>query len=58
MDAYPFALIVHIFAAVMFVGTVFFEVLILEGVRKKVSPRFMEALEGAMGGRRVRLCRL
>lgn len=49
MDAYPFALIVHIFAAVMFVGTVFFEVLILEGVRKKVSPRFMEALEGAIG---------
>jgi hypothetical protein len=29
----------HLFAATMFVGTVFFEVLILEGIRKPVGAR-------------------
>ncbi|MDO5638625.1 MAG: hypothetical protein Q4G28_02020 [Neisseria sp.] len=51
MSYYPIALTLHLFAALMFVGTVFFEVLILEGVRKRVSPRFMEAVESAVGNR-------
>src|SRR3990167_8003018 len=33
---YPVLLILHLFAALMFIGTVFFEVLILESVRKHV----------------------
>ena len=31
----------HLFAAIMFVGTVFFEVLILEGIRKPVGREAM-----------------
>ena len=45
----------HLFAAIMFVGTVFFEVLILEGVRKRVGREIMRAMELAIGGRARRL---
>lgn len=45
----------HLFAAIMFVGTVFFEVLILEGVRKRVGREIMRAIELAIGGRARRL---
>ncbi|SRR5690606_23939505 len=48
---YPLLLIIHLFAAIMFVGTVFFEVLMLEGVRKHVSREAMRAVEGAIGHR-------
>ena len=51
MNWYPVFLTLHIFAALMFVGTVFFEVLILEGIRPQVSPRFMLAVERAIGNR-------
>ena len=33
---YPILLILHLFAALIFIGTVFFEVLVLESVRKHV----------------------
>lgn len=45
----------HLFAAIMFVGTVFFEVLILEGVRKRVGREIMRTIELAIGGRARRL---
>ncbi|SRR5690554_5204832 len=48
---YPLLLIVHLFAAIFFVGTVFFEVLMLEGVRKHVPKEAMRAVEGAIGQR-------
>lgn len=48
---YPLLLILHLFAAIMFVGTVFFEVLMLEGVRKHVPKEAMRAVEGAIGAR-------
>lgn len=48
---YPVLLTLHLFGALMFIGAVFFEVLILEGVRKKVSTRFMNAVENAVGNR-------
>lgn len=51
MNWYPVFLTLHIFAALMFVGTVFFEVLILEGIRPQVSSRFMLAVERAIGNR-------
>lgn len=49
--AYPLFLVIHLFAAIMFVGTVFFEVLMLEGVRKHVPKEAMRAVEGAIGQR-------
>jgi len=45
----------HLFAAIMFVGTVFFEVLILEVVRKPVGREAMRAVETAIGRRARRV---
>lgn len=45
----------HLFAAIMFVGTVFFEVLILEGIRKPVRRDVMRTVEAAIGRRARRL---
>ncbi len=45
----------HLFAAIIFVGTVFFEVLILEGIRKPVGRETMRALELAIARRARRL---
>lgn len=45
----------HLFAAIMFVGTVFFEVLILEGIRKPVGRDVMRTVEAAVGRRARRL---
>ena len=36
MNTYPFLLILHLFAAFVFVGTVTFEVLFLEPVQKRL----------------------
>lgn len=49
--AYPILLVLHLFAAILFVGTVFFEVLILESVHRHVPPRAMKMVEGALGRR-------
>jgi len=45
----------HLFAAIMFVGTVFFEVLILEGIRKPVGRETMRTVELAIAKRARRL---
>ena len=45
----------HLFAAIMFVGTVFFEVLILEGIRKPVGREAMRLVETAIGRRARRI---
>ena len=51
-----FALLtLHLFAAIMFVGTVFFEVLILEGIRKPVGRETMRTIELAIARRARRL---
>ena len=47
--------ILHLFAAIMFVGTVFFEVLILEGIRKPVGRETMRTVEIAIGRRARRI---
>lgn len=49
--SYPVLLVIHLFAAIMFVGTVFFEVIMLEGVRKHVPKEVMRTMEGAIGVR-------
>ena len=41
----------HLFAAILFVGTVFFEVLVLEGVRKHVPHDIMRQMEIGIGQR-------
>ncbi|UJF25228.1 hypothetical protein L0B52_03500 [Suttonella sp. R2A3] len=52
MEAYyPVFLTIHLFAAVIFAGAVFFEVLILEGIRKQFPAEFMNALEISIGSR-------
>jgi len=45
----------HLFAAIMFVGMVFFEVLILEGIRKPVGREAMRTVELAIARRARRL---
>ena len=41
----------HLFAAIMFAGTVFFEVLILESVRRHVPRNVMHQMEAGIGRR-------
>lgn len=49
--SYPVLVTLHLFAAIVFVGTVFFEVLILGGVRRRVRPDAMKEVEQAIGRR-------
>ena len=51
MNHYSLLLLVHLFAAFIFVGTVFFEVLILENVRKHVPKNAMHLVETGIGRR-------
>ncbi|MCC7016893.1 MAG: hypothetical protein IT564_06795 [Rhodospirillales bacterium] len=51
-----FALVtLHLFAAIIFVGAVFFEVLILEGIRKPIGRESMRTIELAIARRARRL---
>jgi Uncharacterized protein conserved in bacteria len=52
---YPLLLVLHLFAAIMFVGTVFFEVIMLEGVRNHVPKEVMRVMESAIGQRARRI---
>ncbi len=49
--SYPVLLVLHLFAALIFIGTVFFEVLILQNVRKNLARETMRELESAIGNR-------
>lgn len=51
--SYPILLTLHLFAALIFIGTVFFEVLIFASVRRHVPPAVMREVEQGVG-RRVR----
>lgn len=55
MSAYPFLLIGHLLAALMFIGTVFFEVLMLEPVRRHLPAATMVRVERAVADRASRL---
>lgn len=48
---YGLLLTLHLLAAIAFVGTVFFEVVMLEGVRRHLPPETMRAVERAIGNR-------
>ncbi|MFA5522482.1 MAG: hypothetical protein WCY98_12355 [Castellaniella sp.] len=53
--SYPVLLIIHLFAAIAFAGTVFFEVVMLEGVRAHLPREIMRATERAIGQRARRI---
>ncbi|HEY0939717.1 MAG TPA: hypothetical protein VGE08_06440 [Steroidobacter sp.] len=53
--SYPVLLTLHLFGALIFIGTVFFEVLMLEAVRKDVDRAAMRAVEQAIGRRARRI---
>ncbi|HFH3236527.1 TPA: CopD family copper resistance protein [Pseudomonas aeruginosa] len=53
--SYPILLTLHLFAALIFIGAVFFEVLILESVRKRLPPALMREVERGIGRRARRL---
>ncbi|MEE1923919.1 hypothetical protein V0R50_17845 [Pseudomonas sp. 148P] len=52
---YPVLLTLHLFAAIVFIGTVFFEVLFIGGIRQQLPDRLMMMLEHAIGQRARRL---
>lgn len=53
--SYGWLLILHLLAAIAFAGTVFFEVVMLDGVRKHLPAPMMRELETAIGNRAVRV---
>lgn len=53
--SYGLLVTLHLLAAIAFAGTVFFEVVILEGVRKHVPKPTMLAVEKAIGNRAVHI---
>ena len=48
---YPVLLTIHLFAALFFIGVVFFEVLMLEPLRPQLPREAMRQLESAVGQR-------
>lgn len=48
---YPLMLVLHLLAAIAFIGTVFFEVVMLEGVRRHLPHETMREVERAIGQR-------
>ncbi len=55
MSTYSILLILHLYAAIMFVGTVFFEVLILESLREPLGRDAMRDVERHIGRRARRI---
>lgn len=51
--SYGLLLALHLLAAIAFAGTVFFEVVMLEGVRKHLPQDTMRSVERAIGNRAV-----
>ncbi|KAA8977786.1 hypothetical protein [Halospina sp. K52047b] len=47
--------IIHLLMAVVFIGTVFFEVVMLEGIRGRVQERALVPVEEALGARLRRI---
>lgn len=53
--SYPLLLTLHLLAAIAFIGTVFFEVIMLEGIRKHLPRETMREVERAIGNRATRI---
>ena len=52
---YGLLITLHLLAAIAFAGTVFFEVIMLEGIRKHLPREIMREVERAIGNRAVRI---
>ena len=52
---YGLLLTLHLLAAIAFAGTVFFEVVMLEGVRRHLPAETMRSIERAIGNRAIAL---
>ncbi|CBL46372.1 Conserved hypothetical protein [gamma proteobacterium HdN1] len=48
---YTVVQLIHLFCAITFIGVVFFEVFLLEGVRAKLGPQLMHQVEQGIIGR-------
>jgi uncharacterized protein len=55
MSAYPILLLLHLLAAIMFAGAVFFEVVMLAGVRRRLPRETMGEVERAIADRARRV---
>ena len=55
MHGYPWLVVLHLLGAVAFAGTVFFEVVILEGVRRHLPARAAALVEDGIGSRARRV---
>lgn len=55
MQGYPWLGLLHLLAAIAFAGTVFFEVVVLDGVRRHLPGRVVVLVEGAIGARARRV---
>lgn len=53
--SYPLLVILHLLCATLFIGIVFFEVVILEGIRKKLGDELMVQVEAGLVGRARRV---
>ena len=54
-NLYPYAQIVHLFCAVIFVGYLFFDVVILKAASKKLPPELAQKAKQAIGSVAVRI---
>ena len=52
---YPYAQIIHLFCAIIFVGYLFFDVIILRAASKKMPPELAQKAKQAIGSVAVRI---
>ena len=54
-NLYPYAQIVHLFCAIIFVGYLFFDVIILRAASKKMPPELAQKAKQAIGSVAVKI---
>ena len=54
-NLYPYAQIIHLFCAIIFVGYLFFDVIILRAASKKMPPELAQKAKQAIGSVAVRI---
>ena len=54
-NLYPYAQIIHLFCAIIFVGYLFFDVIILRAASKKMPPELAKKAKQAIGSVAVRI---
>ena len=54
-NLYPYAQIIHLFCAIIFVGYLFFDVIILRAASKKMPPELAQKAKQAIGSVAVKI---